>query len=1375
MISVYKILAIFICAFYSIACSDHFRDESIIDIPQDVVTEYPTLKAELDNNTTRTYIEDDNRLRWHEADAISAFVGNIANNKYVFNGHTGDNSGTFSLDEEEDVKYGEAIDRIYAVYPHSYSHSLSSDGVLSLVYPQSQSYQENSFGKGSNTMVAMTSSTSDTFLRFKNSCGWLCLKLYNSEEAILSSIVLTGNDNEKIAGSADVVFNDEGDPIATMSQDALTTIKVNCDSGVKLGNSADSATEIWFAIPATTFKNGITITAYDNEGKVFKKATPNELIIERNHIQPMQALETSFVKIQADNEIWYTSKDGNVVTPYSTNGFGANLKSNQYADGQGVMTFDGPVTKIGYNSFYEVSNIESMVLPSSVLEIDDRAFFYSSLESITINDGVTRIGDYVFSRSRLGSIVVPDSVTEIGTFAFSTNILSEVTLGSGLTEIGRIFHQCGIKEIVIPDSVTAIKEQAFEECYYLKKVVLGKGVKTVEPTAFFGCDQLEEFYGDCVTEDHRYVVIDGELVATALYGLTEIVIPAHVTKIARGACAKDGNFAYNSPLERIVIHDEVTTIGNSAFVNNISQSLYLGKKVNQIGISAFTQYPNYYIKRIDISDLDAWCRIKFLKNETGAISYGSTPVENGTKVYLNGELITDVVFPAELNEVGQMTFLNWKQLNSVELHDGITSIGDSAFRLCTSLKSISIPQSVTSIGSFAFQSCTSIESINIPSGVKTINSYTFSSCSNENVNIIISEGVEVISNAAFASSGITSIIIPASVTELYYDAFNYCSNLSSVYCMGAPAKAVNWSYGNAFENNAEGRKIYVPGAYLYEYTKASGWSKYSADIEIMSTSAENTIVYTTSDNKALTISEYADFGAPILSHTYANGQGEITFSQAPTKIGGLGMFEDKTTLTSISLPESITSIGDELSRSSNLASVKLSNKMTHIPSFAFYGCSKLIDINIPDSLIEIGECAFGDCSQIKSITLPQSVTAIGDSAFYGCYALQSVDLPETLATIGEAAFYECKSLASITIPDGVTEIKYNTFAKCSSLKIVGIGSGVAKIGQWAFLGCTGITSLTIPGNVKTLGKGAFWECTNLATLTIESGVTTIGIDAFSQCPNIKKISIPGSVTTIEDDAFYECTNTAEITLEEGVKSIGESAFWGSKYLNTITIPASVTSIGKYAFWGYNSVASIKCLSTTPPTISETTFNVYSTSRIYVPEGCINAYKSHSGWSKYWSEYGAVFVENVSRSYTVNLNNNWRKSTSISNPNSSLYDGVYESYSNYNENSSGATMYIDIDGYEEFSIYIRSNAESNYDYVMVSQLDADINNTTSYSNTTLVKAHTRGAQSSGTAISNYRLVTFTGIDKGKHRITIVYRKDGSAHSGLDRGYIIIPKQ
>ena len=146
----------------------------------------------------------------------------------------------------------------------------------------------------------------------------------------------------------------------------------------------------------------------------------------------------------------------------------------------------------------------------------------------------------------------------------------------------------------------------------------------------------------------------------------------------------------------------------------------------------------------------------------------------------------------------------------------------------------------------------------------------------------------------------------------------------------------------------------------------------------------------------------------------------------------------------------------------------------------------------------------------------------------------------------------------------------------------------------------------------------------------------------------------------------------------------------------------------------------------------------------------------------------------SGTYTVNLNSQWEKTTAVTNPDSSLYDGVYRSTSNYNVHNTAAIMYIDISGLTSFKLYIRSYAESSFDYVMVSQLDQTINNSTSYSNTSLVKAHTRGNQQSGTALSSYTLVEFTGIDGGSHRITVVYRKDSSANSGDDRGYVLIPK-
>lgn len=144
------------------------------------------------------------------------------------------------------------------------------------------------------------------------------------------------------------------------------------------------------------------------------------------------------------------------------------------------------------------------------------------------------------------------------------------------------------------------------------------------------------------------------------------------------------------------------------------------------------------------------------------------------------------------------------------------------------------------------------------------------------------------------------------------------------------------------------------------------------------------------------------------------------------------------------------------------------------------------------------------------------------------------------------------------------------------------------------------------------------------------------------------------------------------------------------------------------------------------------------------------------------------------SYTVNLNNEWEATTVVPNPDSTLYDGVYRSASSYNVNNGVSIMYITITDCSSFKMYIRSYAESNYDYVMVSQLDKTINGNTTYNDTTLVKAHTRGNQQSGTTLSNYTLVEFTGITSGEHTITVVYRKDSSVNNGDDRGYVLIEK-
>jgi hypothetical protein len=149
---------------------------------------------------------------------------------------------------------------------------------------------------------------------------------------------------------------------------------------------------------------------------------------------------------------------------------------------------------------------------------------------------------------------------------------------------------------------------------------------------------------------------------------------------------------------------------------------------------------------------------------------------------------------------------------------------------------------------------------------------------------------------------------------------------------------------------------------------------------------------------------------------------------------------------------------------------------------------------------------------------------------------------------------------------------------------------------------------------------------------------------------------------------------------------------------------------------------------------------------------------------------------IDQGYTIDLNDGqWELSDTPANPDPSLYDGVYRSVKSKGVSNGYDTMYIDIVGYDTFKLYVRSYAESGYDYVMVSQLDQTITGSTSDTNTTLVKASTKGKQNGTATISGYTLVEFTGIDGGEHRITVVYRKDSSGDNSDDRGYVLIPKE
>ena len=305
--------------------------------------------------------------------------------------------------------------------------------------------------------------------------------------------------------------------------------------------------------------------------------------------------------------------------------------------------------------------------------------------------------------------------------------------------------------------------------------------------------------------------------------------------------------------------------------------------------------------------------------------------------------------------------------------------------------------------------------------------------------------------------------------------------------------------------------------------------------------------------------------------------------------------------------------------------------VTSIGDYAFYECSSLTSVMIPNSVTSIGDYAFYGCTGLTSVTIPNSVTNIGDRAFSGCSGLTSVAIPESVISIGNLAFADCNGLTSpvynthvfaymptsysgaYTIPDGIESVASNAFRNCSGLTYVTIPNSVTSIGEGAFDGCSGLpindncryadtylveavdktlstytikdgtrfigsyafshcsnlTSIEIPNSVTSIGHSAFWDCTGLTSIEIPNSVTSIGGSAFYKCSGLISVTIPNSVTSIEDQAFVGCTG-----LTSPVYNAHVFAFMPTSYSGVYTIPDGIESIAGYAFGGCTGLTSV---------------------------------------------------------------------------------------------------------------------------------------------------------------------------------------------------------
>ena len=896
----------------------------------------------------------------------------------------------------------------------------------------------------------------------------------------------------------------------------------------------------------------------------------------------------------------------------------------------------------GYGAFQNCSKLELVNLPSHLDTIGRFAFYGCKLSRIEIPSAVKFIGEGAFQNcGSLHTVIhmfgVSNSLlTTISDEAFRGCALYSFEIPANVTEIKpNTFRGSGLTQIVIPDQVTSIGDDAFEDCPYLATVTLGSSLASIGIYAFAGCTGLTTLsFGTSAPSIGESAFRGCTGLATLSFGTSAPSIGESafrgctgLTTLNLGNALSIGAYAFQgcSSLSSVTIPNSVTTIGNYAFENCSGMtSLSLGSSLNSIGYDAFSGCSGLTSVTIPasvttlgneaFSNCDNLTSVTILSNAVASATYS---ISGGLNVVYNN-------FRSRFGN----------QVTSYTLGPNVTAIGDYAFDYCSGMHSVTIPGSVTSIGQYAFSNCSGLTRTDYTGSLAEWCNISFS---NEYSNPLYYAHNLYINNVLKTTENLT-----LSVNTIKSYAFEGCTGLTSVTINTAG------SIGNhAFEGCTGLTSVTLrsPDVVSATYTSSNNFGT------IFGNQVESyTIMSLLASNPITSIGNYAFYNC--------SGMTSLSMSSGLNAVTSIGQYAFKgcSGLTSVTIPSTVTSIGGYAFQGcSGLTSVTLPSTVQSIGNYLFYGCSGLTSVIIPNSVTSIGQYAFSGCSGLTSVTIGSSVTSIGQYAFSGCSSLLLINSePNTPPQLGAYVFNNVTTSIPVYLQcgasigdyqnynntgspwggftnfveacgaivfndaavkalcvanwdtDGDGELSYGEAAAVTTLNPSGSNNqsvfngnttitsfdelqyftALTSIDNYAFFGCYSLGSVTLPNNVGTIGNMAFSSCHSLGSVTLPNSVHTIGEYAFSGCRNLASISLGNAVETIGKNAFSYC-QFASLTLPNTLTTIGNYAFQSCTNLTTIEFPNSLTSIGNSAFWktGLTSIvipASVTNIGTTNP-------------------------------------------------------------------------------------------------------------------------------------------------------------------------------------------------
>lgn len=831
--------------------------------------------------------------------------------------------------------------------------------------------------------------------------------------------------------------------------------------------------------------------------------------------------------------------------------------------------------KVVYNEAFKETNLQSIVIPTTVTKIGDECFAKCvSLTSVQLPNTIDKIYASTFAEcENINNIVIPNSVKEIEENAFKyTNSLTNITMSTGIEIIGtNAFRGCKITSIVLPNTLKIVGAGSFSFCSNLTDFEIPSSVETMGEAVLEGSASLISlsvpFIGETV-EDYE----EGQF-KDLFDGDTSNLVP--------------------TSLKTITVTKATERLSKEAFMDCTVLETIIILNAKGIGYSAFNGCTSL---------------------ATCIIGEGTTYIEHSA--FKNCTSLTDVQLPSTLGALHNNVFENCVSLETITLPSGFNGCGEGVFKGASKLHTLTIPATGeqylprywgfdyrdretnvnpvpnlkkvvlnggTTIGKYYFYNMTSIEELIVSDTVSRIDDEVF--CGTDIKNSYTYENGVYFGNKENnyvvylkpASTELESIVVHPNCKAINARAFKNLTKLSSV-SLPEDLKIIPY---NLFENCSSLTTISLPETITYVYSYAF----YGCNVEELHftenlTEFQENALRGVNNLKEITIPFIGKsptettklrktFGAIFGHDTYLDYEPheEDFVLQYHTSSGTQYMYYIPKTLRTIN----VTNVQDNTISDAAFANcdfvttINLPNGITNVEYEAFLNCSQIETLNLGDSVTEYGYFAFKNCEKLKNMKFSLNAESVGISAFENT-SLENIVMGDSVTKISQRAFANNLKLESFVVGGNVTEIGKNAFENNPLLQDITFNNKLEIIDEYAFSGCVGLQDFVLPQSLAKICAYAFQNCESMTTVNVPENVTELGNFIFYNCKKLTSATLPNNITKIPAGIFSDCALTT-FDFSDNVTEIGYSAFKNCNLTDFSIVPERIQYINSETFAG----------------------------------------------------------------------------------------------------------------------------------------------------------------------------------------------------------------